>query len=275
MSADTLFPRHGSPLLPAGSSHLPLNAQILFVGEASRYVFLSHLFLADPTLQKNTLGQKYLRLQNGPPLHLRRGSKPYAAVPRHPSPAWRGWGEQGVHVINIKSLSATNRRRILYIFDPYTQEHNIHRTPRRSGGFARGFREMLLPCQPPLPRASPPRRRGLYRQHISHQKSRRAGNASFEPRVDGAASSPPCPGEDGEKERGQARGALSRTHKVLGVSGPWERSEALRETSCPAALGGRIFRPGGSLIRHFHPGVGVNGVGKEKGADAAAQVVGG
>lgn len=212
-----------------------------------------------------------------PPPHLQRGSKPYAAVPRHPSPAWRGWGEQGVHVINIKSLSATNRRRILYIFDPYTQEHNIHRTPRRSGGFARGFRETLLPCQPPSPPHLPSAPEGAVPTAHQSPKVPSSRHASFEPRVDGAASSPPCPGEDGEKERGQARGALSRTHKVLGVSGPWERSEALRETSCPAALGGRIFRPGGSLIRHFHPGVGVNGVGvgREEGADVAAQVVGG
>lgn len=32
---------------------------------------------------------------------------------------------------------------------------------------------MLLPYQPPC--TSPPCRRGLYRQHIGHQKSRQAG----------------------------------------------------------------------------------------------------
>lgn len=175
------------------------------------------------------LGRKYLRLQNAP--HLWRGPKPYDAVPRQPSQAWRGRGEQGLQVINIKSLSATNRRRILYIFDPYTQEHNIHRTPQRSGGFARGFWEMLFPCQPPS--CLPPRRRGLYRQHISHQKSRQAGayhlNRAWMEWSPPPPCPPRCPGgeggeEDGEKERGQARGALSRTHKVLGVSGPSERS---------------------------------------------------
>lgn len=77
------------------------------------------------------------------------GSKPYNTTARHPSQAWRGWGEQGVHVINIKS--ATKKRHILYIFDPYTQEHNIHRTPRRSGDVVRRFLRDVAPLPaPPL-----------------------------------------------------------------------------------------------------------------------------
>lgn len=175
------------------------------------------------------LGQKYLRLRNAP--HLWRGPKPGNAVPRQPSQAWRGWGEQGVHVINIKSLSATNRRRILYIFDPYTQEHNIHRTPRRSGGFARGVWEVLFPCQPPP--CLPPAPEGGCTDSTSVTKSpvklariiRTARGWSGPP----LPCPPRCPGgeggeEDGENERGQVPGALSQTHKVLGVSGPSERS---------------------------------------------------
>lgn len=80
---------------------------------------------------------------------LHGGSKPYSTTARHPSQAWRGWGEQGVHVINIKS--ATKKRHILYIFDPYTQEHNIHRTPRRSGDVVRRFLRDVAPLPaPPL-----------------------------------------------------------------------------------------------------------------------------
>lgn len=168
------------------------------------------------------LGQKYLRLRNAP--HLWKGPKPCDAVPRQPSQAWRGWGEQGVHVINIKSLSATNRRRILYIFDPYTQEHNIHRTPRRSGGFARGFREVLFPCQPPC--ASPPRRRGLYRQHISHQKSRQAGaHHSNRAWMEWSPPAVPAPLPWGrgrrrgwrEGERAGARGSLANPQSAWGL----------------------------------------------------------
>lgn len=77
--------------------------------------------------------------------NVQRGSKPYNTTARHPSEAWRGRGEQGVHVINIKS--ATKRRHILYIFDPYTQEHNIHRTPRSSGDVVRRFLRDAAPLR--------------------------------------------------------------------------------------------------------------------------------
>lgn len=101
---------------------------------------------------------------------LQRGSKPYNTTARHLSQAWRGWGEQGVHVINIKS--ATKKRHILYIFDPYTQEHNIHRTPWRSGDVVRRFLRDVAPLPAP-PLCLPHSWMGLYSQNISHQSSTR------------------------------------------------------------------------------------------------------
>lgn len=49
------YPVSSAQLSPASHWELPspLNAQILFVREALRYIFLSHFFLADPTLQKH------------------------------------------------------------------------------------------------------------------------------------------------------------------------------------------------------------------------------
>lgn len=172
------------------------------------------------------LGQKYLRLRNAP--HLWRGPKPGDAVPRQPSQAWRGWGEQGVHVINIKSLSATNRRRILYIFDPYTQEHNIHRTPRRSGGLCKGVLGGAVPLPaPPVP--PPPGPEGAVPTAHQSPKVPSSWRASFQPRVDGVV--PPCRarpaalGERMERRReGRCQGLSRKPTKCLGSPDP--RSEA-------------------------------------------------
>lgn len=145
---------------------------------------------------------------------LQRGSKPYNTTARHPSQAWRGWGEQGVHVINIKS--ATKKRHILYIFDPYTQEHNIHRTPRRSGDVVRRFLRDVAPLPAP-PLCLPHSWVGLYSQNISHQKFHQAGTRHCRCVWMECSWPPPClpccPGgevgeEDGDEEGGQARGTL-------------------------------------------------------------------
>lgn len=173
-------------------------------------MFLSHLGQSQHC--KNTLGQKYLQLWNTP--HLQRGSKPYNTTARHPSWVWRGGGEQGVHVINIKS--ATKRRHILYIFDPYTQEHNIHRTPRRSGDAVRRFLRDVAPLPTPSPCLPHTLDGAVLTEHQS-PKVPPSWHVSFQVCVDGVVVAPVAPAplpwgevgeEDGEKEGGQARGTL-------------------------------------------------------------------
>lgn len=118
---------------------------------------------------------------------LQRGSKPYSTTARHPAQAWRGWGQRGVHVINIKS--ATKKRHILYIFDPYTQEHNIHRTPRRSGDLVRRFLRDVAPLPAP-PLCLPHSCVGPYSQNISHQEWHQAGTVTAGVWME--RSAPPC-----------------------------------------------------------------------------------
>lgn len=74
---------------PALSSHPLPTPTLLVAGEASRYTFLTHTFLTNSTLQtcqgRNTRGSDFTPIQRG-------GGRP-----------WRGQGERGTHVINIKS----------------------------------------------------------------------------------------------------------------------------------------------------------------------------
>lgn len=193
----------GLSLAPAGSCHLlhcP-KPEMCFCHTSGR------------ASTARTRQDRNLQLWNHPP--LQRGSKPYTTTARHPSQVWRGWGGQGVHVINIKS--ATKRRHILYIFDPYTQEHNIHRTPRRSGDVVRRFLRDVVPLPAP-PLCLPHTLHGaVLTQHQSPKVPPSWQHVSFQVCVDGVVVAPwclpCCPGgevgeEDGEDEGGQARGTL-------------------------------------------------------------------
>lgn len=80
-----------SPRAALSSRPLPTPA-LLFAGEASRYTFLTPTFLTNSTLQtcqgRNTRGSDFTLTSRGV---------------QNPTLPWRGQGEQGTHVINIKS----------------------------------------------------------------------------------------------------------------------------------------------------------------------------
>lgn len=124
------------PCISSTCSQLP-PPELLFAWEASRFTFVRRTFLTNSTLQpcqgRNTHGSDF----SPPP----EGSK---ALRCHTGMERTGKTRDAHY--KYKIISATNKGRILYIFDPYTQEHNIHRTPRRSGGFARSFQRS--PCCP-------------------------------------------------------------------------------------------------------------------------------
>lgn len=173
-------------------------------------MFLSHLRQSQHC--KNPSGWKPAALEHPPPPE---GFKTLQHHSQASFSVWRGWGEEGVHVINIKS--ATKRRHILYIFDPYTQEHNIHRTPRRSGDIVRRFLRDVAPLPAPPPCLPHTLGGAVLTEHQS-PKVPRGWHVSSQVCVWMEWSWPPsclpcCPGgevgeEGGEKEGGQARGTL-------------------------------------------------------------------
>lgn len=94
------YPVSPHPALPP----LPLGAPLAFkppnpLCAGSLEIYRPHNSLTNSAPQKHSRAE----IAVAPPSAPGRGPKPYDAVPRQPSQLWRGWEEQGMHVINIKS----------------------------------------------------------------------------------------------------------------------------------------------------------------------------
>lgn len=72
---------------------------------------------------------------------------------------------------------------------------------------------------------------------------------------------------------GRHRDSLVNPQSAWGVSGPSERREALRETSCPATLVGKDSAARQVSDKAFSSGTWRKSVRREEGADGAAHVV--
>lgn len=242
------YPVSPHPALPP----LPLGAPLAFkppnpLCAGSLEIYRPHNSLTNSAPQKHSRAE----IAVAPPSAPGRGPKPYDAVPRQPSQLWRGWEEQGMHVINIKSY-------LLQTEDLYcTSLTHIHKNTiytERLGG-AGALRGALR--RPPLP----PRQEGLYRRHVGRRRSRRADEhhlkhvwVEWSPRrahhadIWRKAKRMERRGQSTSSSLGNPQSA--RGLRTLGVKPGPEKLLALQPRGRSPARQ--------SLIRHFRLGVGSN-----------------
>jgi len=149
-----------------------------------------------------------------------------------------------------------------------------------AGALQGGGRRCCSPASPPTRASSSLRRRGLHQQRSSHRKShaKLARGVRTRRGWSGPSAATLLPRGRGRRrrwrggERAGARGSLANPQSAWGLQTLGAKLGPERNFLPCRPRGGRFFGPGGSLVRHFCLGVGVNGGGRQKGADGAVHV---